>query len=70
MHPLPLANLTSWRVMCIKAHLRGAAKTAEVNWPLSLEGWGHSAEIQLTPRAGKRTAVLDTAEIETGSVSL
>jgi len=56
--------------MCIKAHLRGAAKTAEVNWPLSLEGWGHSAEIQLTPRAGKRTAVLDTAEIETGSVSL
>lgn len=56
--------------MCIKAHLLGAAKTAKVNWLLSLEGWGHSAEIQLIPRAEKRTAVLDTAEIQASSVNL
>lgn len=56
--------------MCIKAHLRGAAETAKVNWPLSPEGWGHSAENQLIPQAEKRTAALNTAEIETSSVSL
>ena len=50
--------------MCIKAHLRGAAETAKVNWPLSPEGWGHSAENQLIPQAEKRTAALNTAEMK------